>query len=134
MQKELEREKQNRRKSEQSYVSTIKARGRRVASDAGASDAGASDADDDDDGDSDEDEQEAMGANQLDSDSEEEESDTEWLAWMTDLPRQFLVQQSQMTPTSPTSPVYNTEVGISHSLSNLAYRLIFMSIGSDMRE
>ena len=32
-------------------------------------------------------------------------------------------------------PVYNTEDGISVSLHNLgAYRLIFMSIGSDMRE
>ena len=100
LQKELEREKQNRRKSEQSHVSTIKARGRRVGSDAGGSDA-----DDDDDGDSDEDEQEAMGATQLDSDSEEE-SDTEWLAWMTDLPRQFLVQQSRMTvQASPTSQI-----------------------------
>ena len=30
-------------------------------------------------------------------------------------------------------PVYNTEDGISHSLSNLgAYRLIFMSIGSNI--
>ena len=98
MQREMEREKQNRRKSEQSHVSTIKARGKRVDKVAGGSDA-----DDDNDGDEDGDEQEAMGATQLDSDSEEE-SDTEWLAWMTDLPRQFLVQQSQMTvPTSPTS-------------------------------
>ena len=98
LQRELDREKQKRRKSEQSHVSTIKARGRRVGRVAGGSDA-----DDDNDGDGDGDEQEAMGATQLDSDSEEE-SDTEWLAWMTDLPRQFLVQQSQMTvQTSPTS-------------------------------
>ena len=37
-----------------------------------------------------------MGATKLDSDSEEE-SDTEWRAWMTDLPRQFFVRQTQMT-------------------------------------
>jgi hypothetical protein len=99
LQRELENEKKNRRKSEQSHVSTIKARGRKV----GRVECG-SDADDDDDGDGDcgGDEQEAMGATQLDSDGEE--SDTEWLAWMTDLPRQFLVQLSQMTvQTSPTS-------------------------------
>ena len=91
LQRELVREEmQNRRKSEQSYVSTIKARKRRVGKVA-------------DVGDGDGDEQEAMGATQLDSYSEEEESNTEWLAWMTDLPRQFL-QQSQMTvQTSPTS-------------------------------
>ena len=88
--------KHNRQKSEQSHVSTIKARGKRDGRVAGGSDA-----DDDDSGDGDE--QEAMSATQLDSDSEEE-SDTEWLAWMTDLPRQFLVQQPQMTiQTSPTS-------------------------------
>ena len=88
LQRELGRKKQSRRKSEQSHVSTIKARGRGVGSDANGSDAD----DDSEDGD----EQEAVGATHLDSDSEEE-SDTEWLAWMTDLPRQFLVQQSQMT-------------------------------------
>ena len=53
--------------------------------------AGGSDADDDDNGS--EDEEEAMHETQLDSNSKE--SDTEWLAWMTDLPRQFFVQQSQ---------------------------------------
>ena len=83
--KELKRENKNKRKSVQSHVSTIKERGRKVSRVAGGSDA-----DDDDDGD----EEETMGTTQLDSDSEEE-SDTEWLAWMTDLPRQFLVQQSQ---------------------------------------
>ena len=98
--RELAREKKNRRKSEQSHVSTIKARGRRVGRVEGGSDA-----DDDDDGDGDE--QEAVGTTQLDSDSDEE-SDTEWLAWMTDLPRQFLVQQSQMTVrSSPTSQFSN---------------------------
>ena len=98
LQREMEKERRSRRKSEQSHVSTIKARGKRVDRAAGGSDA-----DDDNDEDGDGDEQEAMGATQLDSDSEEE-SDTEWLAWMTDLPRQFLVQQSHMTvPTSPTS-------------------------------
>jgi hypothetical protein len=35
-----------------------------------------------------------MDATQLDTNSEE--SDTDWLAWMTDLSRQFLVQQSQL--------------------------------------
>jgi hypothetical protein len=100
LQRELQREKQNRRKSEQSHVSTNKARGRRTGRVTGGSDA-----DDDSDGNGAGDEQEAIGATQLDSDSEEEEeSDTEWLAWMTDLPRQFLVQQSQMTAqTSPAS-------------------------------
>ena len=103
LKKELEREKKNRRKSEQSYVSTIKARVRRFGRVAGGSDA-----DDDDDGDGDEDEQEGMGATQLDDSDSEEESDTEWLAWMTDLPRQFLVQQSQMTVrTPPTSQFSN---------------------------
>jgi hypothetical protein len=98
LQRELERGKQNRRKSEQSHVSTIKARRRRIGKVAGGSDA-----DDDSDGDEGGDEQEAMGATQLDSDSDEE-SETEWLAWMTDLPRQFLVQQPQMTvQTSPIS-------------------------------
>lgn len=53
--------------------------------------AGGSDADADD-----EDELEAMGATKLDSDSEEA-SDTEWRAWMTDLPLQFFVRQTQMT-------------------------------------
>ena len=96
LQREVGRGKHNRRKSEQSNVSTIKPRGRRVGRVASDSDA------DDDSGAGDE--QEVMGATQLDSDSEEEESDTEWLAWMTDLPRQFFVQQSQMTDqTSPTS-------------------------------
>jgi hypothetical protein len=84
--KEMKRENKNKRKSVQSHVSTIKERGRRVSRVAGGSDA-----DDDDDGD----EEGTMGTTQLDSDSEEE-SDTEWLAWMTDLPRQFLVQQSQL--------------------------------------
>ena len=64
----------------------IKARNRRFSKVAGGSDA-------DDDNDGSEDEEEAMHEMQLDSDSEE--SDTEWLAWMTDLPHQFLVQQSQ---------------------------------------
>lgn len=82
-QRELEREKQNRRKSEQSHVSTIKAGGWRVGRVAGGSHV------DDDSGDGDE--QEAMGATKLDSDSEVE-SDAELLAWMTDLPR----QQSQV--------------------------------------
>ena len=99
LQKEVGKGKHNRRKSEQSNVSTIKPRGRRVQAGRAASD---SDADNDSGAG---DEQEVMGATQLvDSDSEEEESDTEWLAWMTDLPRQFFVQQSQMTgQTSPTS-------------------------------
>ena len=96
--RELAREKKNRRKSEQSHVSTIKARGRRVGRVAGGSDA-----DDDDD----EDEDEAVGTTQLDSDSDEEESDTEWLAWMTDLPRQFLVQQSQMTARSSSTSQFS---------------------------
>jgi hypothetical protein len=43
------------------------------------------------------------GATHLDTDSEEE-SDTEWLAWMTDLPRQFLVQQSQSAVQPSQSP------------------------------
>ena len=66
---------------------------------------GGSEADDDSDGNGAGDEQEAVGATKLDSDGEEEEeSDTKWLAWMTDMPRQFLVQQSQMTAqTSPAS-------------------------------
>ena len=49
-----------------------------------------------------------MRETQLDSNSEE--SDTEWLAWMMDLPRQFFVQQSQSAlrnsqafPTDPLS-------------------------------
>jgi hypothetical protein len=96
MQRELGKGKHNRRKSEQSNVSTIKPRGRRVGRVASDSDA------DDDSGAGEE--QESMSATQLDTDSEEEESDTEWLAWMTDLPRQFFVQQSEMSAqTSPTS-------------------------------
>jgi hypothetical protein len=69
----------------QLHATTIKERERRVSRDAGGSDA-----DDDDHGD----EAEAMDATQLDTNSKE--SDTDWLAWMTDLSRQFLVQQSQL--------------------------------------
>ena len=87
--RELEREKKKRRRSVQSHVSTIKARNRKFSKVAGGSEA-----DDDDDGS--EDEEAVMGETRLDSDSEEE-SDTEWLAWMTDLPRQFLVQQQSQS-------------------------------------
>ena len=95
LERELEMER-NRRESVQSHVSTIKERGRKINRVVGGSDA-----DDDDEGD--EDEEETVGTTQLDDESEsEEESDTEWLAWMTDLPRQFLVQQSQ--PSDHPSP------------------------------
>ena len=62
-------------------MSTIKEGGRRVNTHVGHNSEG-----------EEKDEEEAMGATHLDTDSEEE-SDTEWLAWMTDLPLQFLVQQ-----------------------------------------
>lgn len=111
--RELEREKKNKRKSAQSHVSTIKERRRK-----GSRIIGGSDADDDEDGDEDGDgdEEEVMGGTQLDSDSEEE-SDTEWLAWMTDLPRQFLVQRSQLAAqTAQTSGPFFTNPFSSSSL------------------
>lgn len=93
---EIEREKKKKRMS----ASTIKRVSRVI---------GGSDADDDDDEDGDE--EEDMGKTQLDSDSEEE-SDTEWLAWMADLARQFHVQQSQMAVASAfTNPFSSLDDG-----------------------
>ncbi|KAF8801741.1 hypothetical protein BYT27DRAFT_7245031 [Phlegmacium glaucopus] len=92
--KEIEREKAKKRRSAQSHVSTIKERGRRASRVTGGSD----DADDD------RDEEGAMDTTQLDSDSQEE-SDVEWLAWITDLPRQFLVQQSSQLAVQPSPQI-----------------------------
>ena len=60
---------------------------------------------------------------------------SEYLDGVTDTVEEDLEDEELWDAKDLKIPVYNTEDGISRSLSNLgAYRLIFISIGSDMRE
>ena len=60
---------------------------------------------------------------------------SEYLNGVTDTVEEDLEDEELWDAKDLKIPVYSTEDGISYSLSNLgAYRLIFMSIGSDILE